>query len=680
MPDNSKKVSDIKPLNHSQEVRFFPKSPLFKKHNLRDKSDLVNSTPKKTPPPPHKSFSKGLIFGIIGFVIFGTTLTIASIHNFRKQVVASIETDLNRFRLQAEEFNFLDNNPENYQSLSQEISLDPIQALGVKFLPILKDGFGAYQDIRDLAASSFDLLASVETFSEKAPALFMGGEGDQLLSELESIKVKLDNIAEKNSSLAASVGNFKDFSGEALDFYLPLQANLTRYQKLLDSLFSWLQIDRRLFVMILNPSEIRPGGGFLGSFAELNLRKGALINLNLYDINDIDRNLSLKTVPPEPIQVIASNWRTADANWFFDFPSSASQVLSFAESSDFFKDEEIVFDGVIGVSAVVISDILTLTGPIEISDGTVINQDNFLFEIQKDIQTSRAAKESYPKQILREIAPIIMEKIAALPEDGKQALFLTAKNWLDNKDLVFYFKDPNLEKSAESFNLSGEIYELPADFAGGYLAIVNANLGGAKTDLFIDQDIRLVSQLSEEGLVSNELVIKRKHNGNESEYSWYNTTNQNYLQIFTPAGSVFENFSGGIEKKISSSVNYKKNGYLEDPLVVEIESSEQNFLGYPELSSFEAFGKKIFASWTRVAPGKTSEITFHYTHRTKPIVPGGAYQFVFEKQMGTTSSYHFEIGAPVGYVWQENNLPIFEYHSSNPPGRLILNLTLKRGI
>jgi hypothetical protein len=51
---------------------------------------------------------------------------------------------------------------------------------------------------------------------------------------------------------------------------------------------------------------------------------------------------------------------------------------------------------------------------------------------------------------------------------------------------------------------------------------------------------------------------------------------------------------------------------------------------------------------------------------------------VFEKQSGSNRTYDLSIDAPLGYVFAENHLASYELKTSDPAGRLIINLTLKK--
>lgn len=663
------------------------KIALFKKKGrVGALTDLVATKPKTKPshPPKQKKLARSIVIAVLAFLIVGGGFIYYSLYNFRKNVVQSLGSELNRFSTQVFDLRPFESNlnKENFKTGANLSPKNPIQVLGTEIWPLLKDSVGAYKDFQGLAGQTLALFEKSETFITSLPNLIFHQGGSEIISQLKEIISILNNVSDKNAKLAGVAAKLKDFSPDNFDFYLPLQSDLNKYQNFLNSAVNWLSASssRRIFVMLLNPSEIRPGGGFLGSYADISIRGANLESVNVHDINELDRGLTSKTVPPKPVQVITTNWKTADANWFFDFSSSASKILQFAESSDLYHKDPVAFDGALALSSGVIEDLLSVVGPIEIKeDNITITSDNFLSETQKQVQEGQKTKNANPKKILQDLTPLVVEKLASLDSAQKQKLFSLVGDWFSKKDLMVFFRDPKLQKFFSGLNLSGQVYELPQGFIGDYLAVVNANLGGGKTDIFMNQKITLASQINDDGIVANHLVIERTHNGNKAKDWWYKTTNQNYLQIFTPLNPQLENFSGGVKKTVKPPTNYKKGNYITDPLVSQIESTRKDFLNYPTVESFEEFGKNVLAAWTKTEVGKKTEIVFDYTHRLPvPLSEGKSYQFIFERQAGASGVYNFEISAPIGFIWEENNLPIFEYKSSDPPGRLIINLTLKK--
>ncbi len=540
---------------------------------------------------------------------------------------------------------------------------------------------GAYKNFQDISVAALDLVKELDTLQNEWPNFLFGNQGGQLIEHLKNIKKGIALMGEADKKLASTNSDFGNFFPGAAGSALSFQSDFGRFGNFLDSLLGLLESpgERHILVLFENSSEIRPGGGFLGSYADLVLKNGSIQKIEVHDINDADRELDAKIVPPKPLQAIVTRWRAADANWFFDYSLSSKKVIQLMEASKKYRNSSITFEGAIAISPKIISDMLEITGPIKLSGRTVaINKDNFLLEVQKEVQAGQVEKNA-PKKILEELTPILLDKLVKLQSDEKKILFQKFGEWLAKKDLMLYFKEPGLENFLDFYGVSGKVFELPKNFNGDYLAVVNANIGGGKTDLFIRQKIFFKTQLNLDGTASDHLAISREHQGNRSASWWYRVPNEDYLEVFTPLAAGLSNFSGGWDRKIYPKINYAKSGYAIDPAVSEIEARMKKDFNYPLVSVFEESGKNVFAAWVKTDSGKTNAISFDYKVRLfAPPADGQEYQFIFEKQSGSSGEYQFELYAPVGFRWQENKLPVFEYKTDDPPGRIIFNLTLEK--
>ncbi len=113
---------------------------------------------------------------------------------------------------------------------------------------------------------------------------------------------------------------------------------------------------------------------------------------------------------------MTEDWGARDANWFFDFPTSAEVVSGMLEESKIYEEEGVKFEGVIGVNVDVLGTIVDLIGPIELPEyDLVIDEDNFLGELQREVETGKDKQEGKnPKKVLAVLAPKIMERLEDL--------------------------------------------------------------------------------------------------------------------------------------------------------------------------------------------------------------------------------------------------------------------------
>ncbi|MCS6789264.1 MAG: DUF4012 domain-containing protein [Patescibacteria group bacterium] len=435
--------------------------------------------------------------------------------------------------------------------------------------------------------------------------------------------------------------------------------------------------ERRNFLFLFsNTSEMRPGGGFIGSYAHISILNWKIDQINILDINEPDKEFDSKIIPPWPLQNVLIGWKAADANWFLDFDKSASKVINFLENSNFYKKNNIKFDGAILITPKVIEDILTITGPITIDSNIVLNNDNFLIEIQKNIQQKRQNKIESPKQILDSFWNKALEKISNLDYQARNQILNYLIDWMKNKDLVFYFKDKNFQSFFENYNLTGKSTSLESNFFGDYLAVVDANPSSGKSDIFIKKIVNLKINILNNGILNNELEIKRINNVSSTFDWWYKLTNVDFLQIFTLPNVEIINVSGGKDKKIYPRINYKKNGFVFDNDLA-YEKTIKTIDAFPQIKKYDFENKNIFSTWLETELGKTSFLKLEYSRNLFKIPsPGNKFIFILDHQIGDRGEYNIEIEAPIGFKFKENNSSVFNYSIKNSAKNLKLELTL----
>lgn len=638
--------------------------------------------------PARRTLPRGIIWGILGLVIIFVAGLIASLYAFSAQVKTSLAK--NADTLQSGVADLANFNPSSAAQKFSSLEGSSMSDFGAIFNAL---GF-LFRGSRDAVASFSDLATHLTSFSRELSGIasssytfFVSGRGEEFVASLSRIRSTLgalDAASDKLSNAASITGASLSFIND--NSYFAIKSQLQDAESFLDAFIPWLSDARphHILVLLQNPSEIRPGGGFLGSYADVTIEGGNIKSIDVHDIADVDAEFNQKIIPPKQLQLTQKSWRPADANWFFDFPTSASKTISFFEASDLFAKTSTTFDGAIAVSPKVVSDLLLLSGPISTKKpSTTFTADNFLVQTQKIVQDGQATSATYPKQVLRDFSQALLAKLNSRESSEsnvrRQELFEMMLDWASKRELMFYMKDPIMERFAAQYGVAGDVYELPQKFNGDYFSAVDANVGGGKSDLYVSSTISYVGQIGADGTLTAHVAVSRKHNGNKSPYWWYKTPNWDYMQFFVPDGSSIQNASGGIERAIVAKVNYAKNGYTTDPLVSAIEETKQSLFAYPGISWHAESGKRVFETWSSVKAGAATKFSLDYSHRLfVPPAPGATYQFIFEKQAGTNRHYSLEVDAPLGYVFAENGIASWSYESDDLPGRLIVNLTLKK--
>lgn len=563
------------------------------------------------------------------------------------------------------------------QDRAERYGLLKISELWKSTLPKLNAVPETFRSLARLSQAGFEFAADMEELKENGFRWLTHQKGGHLVANLKDLKEGVNDILSisaffKNQGVEIGYPLSSDFLG--------LNANLYQAQRFLDALISFLDNDeeKRLLILFQNPSELRPAGGFLGSYAEIAINKNGLQEITVWDVYDPDGQLETQIIPPRELQEITPRWGARDGNWFFDFPVSAQKVLSLLEQSKIYRERGAEFHGAIAVNIGVLSTILDVVGPIELPEyNLTLDGRNVLEEVQREVESGRDNRAGEPKRILKILMPIIFQELSALSGEEKLTMFKSLENHFSSKDIIFYFKDIEMENFVENLGLAGGILALPQGFSGDYLAVVSANIGGGKSDAYVSQKIKISSKIDTEGRVNNFLVVEKRHDGDRAKDKWHRVPNSSYMKIFTPRGSRLVYLSGNEKKTLKPLIDYGAGGYLTDP---DLDAVEGTIKAIPEFGAeqLEESDKTVFGAWFKVARGETKKLELEYWNPNRLVLNGkpSTYRFVFEKQSGAKTALDFLIEAPPGYVFFENNQSAFNYFTDSPMARETIDLTL----
>lgn len=665
------------------------------------RAKLVNlSRPKikqKRNPAVTVKLIGGAVFLVIGvFAVFMTTgaletkKTISEMSsviasNFSESIKAlsDFEPDI------ASEY--LVKNAEEIRALDAEINRNQGKMLMGAIGSVIPAFKGASSLLSQIAVLNVDLYKLSKIFSDlkQNGFTYFQNDGTVFIKRLSDARSVIESIIENTKTIKNSTASLKKTSSlfSNLDKivgsqYMAHSAELYQVQGFLDGFMALLEKNNaHIAVLFQNPAEIRPAGGFLGSYADITVKNGQMISLDVRDIYDPDGWVFEKIIPPKPLQRTTTDWESRDANWFFDFPTSAKTVLGFLESSRMYEERNISFSGVIAMNINVLESLLDITGPVPLPEyKLIIDSGNFLNEIQREVETGKDNKAGEPKRILKILAPIMMERLGSLSISEQKDLTKRIEKHISKKDIMVYAKDQKIQNFLKYGGIDGSVYELPNNFWGSYLAVVNANIAGGKSDAFIEETVKAKIDIGTDGSALTDLTVTRKHNGADEKDPWWRATNQDYIQIFTNPEAVLLKVSGVTVKSIGSSFDYGANGYRDNPDLSVIEKTEK-FLTEYNMWNMLAHGKNVFAGWFTVEAGETKNLELRYqTTNSNPsaVAKGSQYTFIFEKQSGVENELQATISAPLGYMWQETENTVFTYEDKNPEGRTIIKLTLEK--
>ncbi|MDD5431270.1 MAG: DUF4012 domain-containing protein [Candidatus Pacebacteria bacterium] len=657
--------------------------------------------PAKTGGIPAKTLVIPAILGLlVGFYLL-------NILNFRNNVLASVKTIYNeaqKIKNSAGQMD-VDGAVDSLKTINSEIKTSESQAdeyglfrfssLIGELVPAFKAISPAVENFSLLSGKTLEIAEEINYLKNNGIQLITQGKGRELISALEKMGSDLTAIEALNASMKTQSAELKNLSPKLSSLsnvlesnFMPISSELYQLKNFTLSLASLLKSDNaHILLAFQNPSEIRPGGGFIGSFGDIAISQGNLKKITIDDIYNADRQMTVKSVPPRELQNITREWGARDANWFFDFPTSAQKVIGFLENSEMFAKSKTVFQAAIAINTNVVASMLNVLGPIEIPEyGLIVNGDNFLAEIQREVENGRDHKPGQnPKKVLSVMAPIVMEKFSNLDDKQKMELLKVLENHLDKKDVMIYSTDWKMQDFLIANGAAGEIADLPKNFSGDYLAVVNANVWGGKTDAFIKQKISLKSAISPDGKITDNVSVTRSHNGQDQTDSWYLAEDKNYIKILTPLETQLLAVKGSdsqpaykYKKLTAADYSYPKNNFEYD-LNLRLMEQSASFIDKYKTWMGQESGKTYFGTWMNILAGESQTLDTAYKRNNGIEVKDGAsYKFIFEKQSGVNTAFEYSVTAPAGFVWKESDANKYEFSASEPNSREIISLTLKK--
>lgn len=245
---------------------------------------------------------------------------------------------------------------------------------------------------------------------------------------------------------------------------------------------------RTYLVLQVNPSELRPGGGFIGTYSLIRTDKGTVKLVSSGDAAAISTPRPVigqrgYVTPPGPLrQLLISNqsWSFDDSNFFPDFPSNAQTAESFASARLGVK-----IDGVVSIDYYTVARLLDITGPLPVPGYRLtLNSGNFVstvvqFDLAALTDPSAALEH---KAILSALAGPLMQRLSSLSAERWPALISALNDLATGRHLQAYFNNADAEKAMATFGWSGNVR---SDAGQDFMMEVEANLGSTKANYFV---------------------------------------------------------------------------------------------------------------------------------------------------------------------------------------------------
>ena len=493
-------------------------------------------------------------------------------------------------------------------------------------IPLLGIAYKEQKNISNILIRTNSLvLRSLELFDTASEWMgsILGDRVYETRTYSSAVEVDLDNIYNELSFLESEILQSSDFVRGVFARHLK-EPGFERVKTLLlytkglvgesESLLG-AESPKTYLVLLQNNMELRPAGGFIGSFALVSFDGGRLVDISVSDVYSADGQLKGYVEPPAPIRdyLGEASWFLRDSNWDPDFPTSAKRA-------EWFLDKEInkAVDGVIAVDLELVKNILKETGPVYLADfSQEINSSNLYertqYEVESEFFPGSHKKATFLTALTRELLRIVSEAKSGDYIKVAKAFY----TGLEERSVQAYIHSPSAQQALSRLGWDGSAAIPVCESQGCYwdwMGLVEANVGVNKANYFIERKMHLSVEIDPTA-ISRKLDVTILNNANPGlgEGGRY----KGYFRVMAPAYSEFGSVlvsEGSSPERITPEVSVV-GGRKEAGVLVEITPGASKTISFSWTSKHDFSGEKgeeieqyrLF--WRKQAGTKADEVS-----------------------------------------------------------------------
>lgn len=375
-------------------------------------------------------------------------------------------------------------------------------------------------------------------------------------------------------------------------------------------------------VILQNNNELRPTGGVISSFAQVDFEGGKLKKIEASDTSTIDGKLPFHVEPPKEIKedLGQKDWYLRDANWEADYPTAARQI-------EWFYNQETAkrLDGVIAMDLSAVEELLSVVGSLQVNDyGEQVTADNLFTKAIAHTEQSFTPGAQVKKSFLTALTNELFNKLFFLPNQNWSGIVSSLGRSLEGKHLLLYFGDRKIFAYLAAEDWVGAIPRQPAASNSlnleDFLAPVEANLGVNQVNYYLERAYHLQTMVGKEGQITNRLKID--YTNRSPSDIWPGGSYKNRIRLLLPFGTKLNRASWG-ESDITS-----------------------------QLSTFSDYGRTSFSVLLNLAPSEHKALFLEYQLQTPLNFNGDVanYRLDVIKQPGTNKDrFDWQLSYPLNY-------------------------------
>ncbi len=492
------------------------------------------------------------------------------------------------------------------------VDLMRLSGISEEYLQEVQDGLSPEVTFEDLSTETKRAVLSRLSAS--------AGDLDLLLAELTILEEELVLLSQSTQV------------GPLLSVLDPLVEDLRAAREPLEILsiaarllpdFAGLEEPSSILLVFMNNNELRPGGGFIGSYGVMEMFGGDIAHLETADVYTIDRDVEeqVTRTPPDPLTRYnaMSQWFFRDSNWSPDFAVSSMQSIElFLEEAAFLGEGSTVpatddIDHLMAITPTYASDLLEIIGSITVG-GQTFTADNIADLLEYQVQYGYSAAgipEAQRKEILADLVNEMKSRLYALTAAQWPPVFEATMLALQEKQFLLYSTDEEVQSVLSKVGWAGSIDSSSVD----RLMVVDANLASLKSDPAVKRDVTYEVYENASGQWVGRVSIHYNHTGT---FDWKTTRYRTYTRVYMPMGTKLLNVEG-------SWLNDKTQNPTKAEGPVDV---------------VDELGLTSFGTFTSVEPGEENTLSFEFALAPEigTAIERGLYDLTVLKQAGAQNN------------------------------------------
>lgn len=519
---------------HTISIKEQPKKPI--EYENDEKKPVDNKSKLKL----RLFLVSSILFLFFSPALFFTAGAVSSAYFLSKSIDQNLSADKRK--------NFI-----QYAKTSTNITKTTASLLSSLIFPFSERTAHSIEAIGDISSDAASAISEATTIEEllknDVALIFKNQKTDSFERHIPLYQEKLSAI-EKH--LATASESSKDLSFiqkvPVLSEYYPITPKIEEARRYANEAREAISLvptvlafhgEKNYLLLFQNNFELRPTGGFIGSFALMNVKNGSITKIDVEDVYEADGQLKGHVEPPSPISIYLGqpNWFMRDSNWHPDFLASAQQAEWFLE-----KELGKTVDGVFAVDLYFVKDLLSSIDGVYVPDYKArVTAQDFFIKLQSDTHDDFFPGSNEKKSLLSSLLSALTIEMKDRSNLPYGSIASSIAKSLTEKHMLLYFHDAAAQKTVEHLGWGGRLLTPPMSPSAttplvlDYQLVLDANLGVNKANYYIEREF--LSSLGVNGnSLERELTIYYKNRSPKTS-KLFGGAYKNFVRVLLPKES-----------------------------------------------------------------------------------------------------------------------------------------------